>query len=120
MVNMFYLEWMKEADPANDVQKYLVFGMDREASDVAKWQWNEAQRRQRYVDRSDGYGGHIIYWKMYPASTPNSVILEETPRAEPERCQHEYDCCARWYSNGARIREGRFHKLVTVNIYQNV
>jgi len=60
-------------------------------------------------------------WIVPPAGITDEEIGERWNRnPDGDYCQHEYDCCANWYSDRIRIKRVNQRVLVTQNHYRNV
>ena len=70
-------------------------------------------------DTSTEYGGQATYRLLY-AGTLTDDELWQRVNLEGDYCQHEYDCCGRWYKNPAIVKRDGIRTLVIQRMAQNV
>jgi len=67
------------------------------------------------------YDESVTTWIVIPAGITDEEIGERMPtNPYGTYCQHEYDCCANWYSQPIRIKRQGQRVLVTQDHYRNV
>lgn len=75
--------------------------------------------------RESEYGDHVMRWWLFPPSYTRQQIEQELWRwdfdVSPRHCQHDYDCCGHFYTDGLAIEKRvAIGVYVTCSWYRNV
>lgn len=92
-------------------------------SEVSGWQYKQVSVPVSFIhkawDTSTEYGGEAVEKWLFIGHVPD-VVLGQLIDLEGDYCQHEYDCCGRYYRSGATVYRDKFRTLVVQRSYQNV